>query len=124
MIVLVVAARYDDGGAVAVVKWLMAPMVAALNAGRGRGTTASRSTLVEYPDQLDEYGVPRDCDVVATLGPKVLKLSAERSAGVRKLFRLVQLEQVAERIVQEGLVPGAGDERDPVHLNALLPAGR
>ena len=67
---------------------------------------------VEYPDQLDEYDVPRDCDVVAALGPKVLKLSAERSAGVRKLFRLVQLEQVAERIVQEGLVPGAGDERD------------
>ena len=39
---------------------------------------------------------------------------------MRKLFRLVQLEQVAERIVQEGLVPGAGDERDPVHLDALL----
>jgi hypothetical protein len=54
------------------------------------------------------------------LGPKVLKLSAERFAGVRKLFRLVQLEQVAERIAQEGLVPGAGDERDPVHLDALL----
>jgi hypothetical protein len=54
------------------------------------------------------------------LGPKVLKLSAERSAGVRKLFRLVQLKQVAERIVQEGLVPGTGDERDPAHLNALL----
>ena len=51
---------------------------------------------------------------------QVLKLSVERSAGVRKLFRLVQLEQVAERIVQEGLVPGAGDERDPVHLDALL----
>jgi hypothetical protein len=42
------------------------------------------------------------------LGPKVLKLSAERSAGVRKLFRLVQLEQVAERIVQEGLCPARG----------------
>ena len=63
--------------------------------------------------------MPRDCDVVAALGPKVLKLSAERFAGVRKLFRLVQLEQVAERIAQEGLVPGAGDERDPVHLDAL-----
>jgi hypothetical protein len=75
---------------------------------------------VEYPGQLDEYDVPRDCDVVAALGPKVLKLSAQRSAGVRKLFRLVQLEQVAERIVQEGLVPGAGDERDPLHLDALL----
>jgi hypothetical protein len=43
-----------------------------------------------------------------------------RDAGERKLFRLVQLEQVAERIVQEGLVPGAGDERNPVHLDALL----
>ena len=37
---------------------------------------------------------------------------AERSAGLRKLFRLVQLNHVAERIVQEGLVPGAGDERE------------
>ena len=46
-------------------------------------------------------------------------LTGERSAGVRKLFRLIQLEQVAERIVQEGLVPGTGDERDPVHLDAL-----
>jgi hypothetical protein len=50
---------------------------------------------------------------------RVPKLSAECSAGVRKLFRLVQLEQVAEGIVQEGLVPGAGDERDSVHLDAL-----
>jgi len=39
---------------------------------------------------------------------------------VRKLFRLIQLEQVAERIVQEGLVPGARGKRDPVHLDALL----
>ena len=39
---------------------------------------------------------------------------------VAQLFRLVQLDQVAERIVQEGLVPGAGDERYPVHLDALL----
>ena len=30
------------------------------------------------------------------------------------------IEQVAERIVQEGLVPGAGDERGPMHLDALL----
>src|SRR3984957_11995361 len=58
--------------------------------------------------------------VVALVGPKVLKLSGERSAGVRKLFRLVQLEQVAERIVQEGLVAGARDKWDPLHLDALL----
>ena len=60
------------------------------------------------------------CHVVAALGPKVLKLSAQRSARVHKLFRLVQLEQVAERIVQEGLVAGAGDRRGPVYLDALL----
>jgi hypothetical protein len=46
--------------------------------------------------------------------------TGERSAGVRKLFRLIQLEQVAERIVQEGLVAGARDKRDPLHLDALL----
>ncbi|MGE2715697.1 LLM class F420-dependent oxidoreductase [Mycolicibacterium litorale] len=37
--------------------------------------------LTEYLDRLDEYGVPRDRRVVAALGPKVLKLSAERAAG-------------------------------------------
>ncbi|MGH3676720.1 MAG: LLM class F420-dependent oxidoreductase [Mycobacterium sp.] len=37
--------------------------------------------LVEYLDRLDEYGVPKHRRVVAALGPKVLKLSAERSAG-------------------------------------------
>jgi probable F420-dependent oxidoreductase len=37
--------------------------------------------LTEYLDKLDEYGVPRGRRVVAALGPKVLKLSAERAAG-------------------------------------------
>lgn len=37
--------------------------------------------LTEYLDKLDEYGVPRDRRVVAALGPKVLQLSAARSAG-------------------------------------------
>jgi probable F420-dependent oxidoreductase len=37
--------------------------------------------LVEYLDELDEYGVPKDRRVVAALGPQVLKLSARRSAG-------------------------------------------
>jgi probable F420-dependent oxidoreductase len=37
--------------------------------------------LSEYLDKLDEYGVPKNRRVVAALGPKVLKLSAERSAG-------------------------------------------
>ncbi len=37
--------------------------------------------LTEYLDKLDEYGVPKQRRVVAALGPRVLKLSAERSAG-------------------------------------------
>jgi probable F420-dependent oxidoreductase len=37
--------------------------------------------LVSYLDELDENGVPADQRVVAALGPRVLKLSAERSAG-------------------------------------------
>jgi probable F420-dependent oxidoreductase len=37
--------------------------------------------LVEYLDQLDEYGVPANRRVVAALGPQVLKLAARRSAG-------------------------------------------
>jgi probable F420-dependent oxidoreductase len=37
--------------------------------------------LVSYLDELDEYGVPTNQRVLAALGPRVLKLSAERSAG-------------------------------------------
>ncbi|RAV17150.1 LLM class F420-dependent oxidoreductase [Mycolicibacterium sp. GF69] len=37
--------------------------------------------LTAYLDKLDEYGVPKDRRVVAALGPRVLRLSAERSAG-------------------------------------------
>ncbi|MGV9802187.1 LLM class F420-dependent oxidoreductase [Mycobacterium sp. NPDC003449] len=37
--------------------------------------------LTDYLDKLDEYGVPRHRRVVAALGPKVLQLSADRSAG-------------------------------------------
>lgn len=37
--------------------------------------------LADYLTRLDEYGVPAGRRVVAALGPRVLKLSAERSAG-------------------------------------------
>jgi probable F420-dependent oxidoreductase len=37
--------------------------------------------LVEYLDRLDDYGVPANRRVVAALGPRVLRLSAQRSAG-------------------------------------------
>lgn len=37
--------------------------------------------LVDYLNQLDDYGVPANRRVVAALGPRVLALSAQRSAG-------------------------------------------
>ncbi|MCP9275448.1 LLM class F420-dependent oxidoreductase [Mycolicibacterium arenosum] len=37
--------------------------------------------LNDYLDELDQHGVPKDRIVVAALGPRVLKLSARRSAG-------------------------------------------
>jgi probable F420-dependent oxidoreductase len=39
------------------------------------------SALVNYLDVLDEHRVPTSRRVVAALGPKVLKLAAQRSAG-------------------------------------------
>ncbi len=37
--------------------------------------------LNAYLDKLDEYGVPANRRVIAALGPRVLRLSAKRSAG-------------------------------------------
>ena len=37
--------------------------------------------LESYLDELDEYGVPANQRVLAALGPRVLRLSAERAAG-------------------------------------------
>lgn len=39
------------------------------------------AALVEYLDRLDEYGVPAHRRVVVALGPRVLGVSAQRSAG-------------------------------------------
>lgn len=39
------------------------------------------NALVKYLDRLDDYGVPANRRVVAALGPRVLGLSARRSAG-------------------------------------------
>jgi probable F420-dependent oxidoreductase len=37
--------------------------------------------LVDYLDALDQYGVPANQRVLAALGPRVLRLAAQRSAG-------------------------------------------
>jgi probable F420-dependent oxidoreductase len=39
------------------------------------------AAMVEYLDQLDDAGVPKERRLLAALGPKMLKLAADRSAG-------------------------------------------
>jgi len=39
------------------------------------------ATLVSYLDELDDLGVPAEARVLAALGPKVLALAAQRTAG-------------------------------------------
>src|SRR4029077_13462339 len=42
------------------------------------------------------------------------------SSIIATLFRLVQLDEVADRVVQNSLVPGAGDGRDSKDLDAVV----
>lgn len=55
-----------------------------IGVGHSEATVEYRSpyrALTDYLDALDEAGVPTSRRVLAALGPKVLKLAAERSAG-------------------------------------------
>jgi probable F420-dependent oxidoreductase len=55
--------------------------------------------LTEYLDQLDRYGVPKNRRVVAALGPKVLKLSAERSAGAHPYLTTPEHTAMAREVM-------------------------
>src|ERR1700754_172237 len=55
--------------------------------------------LNEYLDKLDEHGVPKDRRVVAALGPKVLKLSAERSAGAHPYLTTPEHTAEARKLI-------------------------
>ncbi|MBV9514603.1 MAG: LLM class F420-dependent oxidoreductase [Mycobacteriaceae bacterium] len=55
--------------------------------------------LNDYLDKLDRYGVPKNRRVVAALGPKVLKLSAERSAGAHPYLTTPEHTRAARDII-------------------------
>jgi probable F420-dependent oxidoreductase len=55
--------------------------------------------LTSYLDELDEYGVPADQRVVAALGPKVIKLSADRGAGAHPYLTIPEHTARAREIV-------------------------
>jgi len=55
--------------------------------------------LVDYLDRLDDYGVPANRRVVAALGPRVLTLSAHRSAGAHPYLTTPQHTAQARELI-------------------------
>jgi probable F420-dependent oxidoreductase len=55
--------------------------------------------LVEYLDQLDAAGVPVARRVVAALGPKVLRLAADRSAGAHPYLTTPEHTAEARKVI-------------------------
>jgi probable F420-dependent oxidoreductase len=60
--------------------------------------------LTDYLDKLDEYGVPKESRVVAALGPKVLRLSAERSAGAHPYLTTPEHTAEARALIPEAFI--------------------
>lgn len=58
--------------------------------------------LVDYLDALDEAGVPKERRALAALGPRVLKLSAERTAGAHPYLVNAEYTRGAREILGEG----------------------
>jgi probable F420-dependent oxidoreductase len=71
--------------------------------------------LVSYLDELDDYGVPANQRVIAALGPRVLRLSAERSAGAHPA------NATPEHAAQARAIIGPNALLAPVH-NVVLSA--
>jgi probable F420-dependent oxidoreductase len=69
--------------------------------------------LVSYLDELDAYGVPANQRVLAALGPRVLRLSAERAAGAHPA------NATPEHAAQARAIVGPNALLAPVH-NVVL----
>jgi probable F420-dependent oxidoreductase len=60
--------------------------------------------LVEYLDQLDEARVPADRRVLAALGPRVLRLAADRTAGAHPYLTTPEHTRQARQLVGDGVL--------------------
>lgn len=65
----------------------------------GMGAEKPYDALVRYLDVLDDAGVPKQRRVLAALGPKVLKLAAERSAGAHPYLTPPEHTRQAREVV-------------------------
>jgi probable F420-dependent oxidoreductase len=73
-----------------------------IGVGHPEAHTAYRKpidALNDYLDKLDEYGVPKNRRVVAALGPRVLELSARRSAGAHPYLTTPEHTKQARELI-------------------------
>jgi probable F420-dependent oxidoreductase len=73
-----------------------------IGVGHPEAHTAYRKpidALNDYLDKLDEYGVPKNRRVVAALGPRVLQLSARRSAGAHPYLTTPEHTKQARELI-------------------------
>jgi probable F420-dependent oxidoreductase len=60
--------------------------------------------MVAYLDELDAAGVPKDRMALAALGPKALKLAAERTAGAHPYLTTPEHTRQARELVGSGVL--------------------
>ncbi|MDQ0378450.1 LLM class F420-dependent oxidoreductase [Amycolatopsis thermophila] len=79
--------------------------------------------IVDYLDGLDEAGVPVEARALAALGPKVLKLSAERTAGAHPYLTTPDHTREARKVLGEGVLLAPEQkvvlETDPERARAI-----
>jgi probable F420-dependent oxidoreductase len=66
--------------------------------------TRPYANLVEYLDALDAAGVPSAGRAIAALGPKMLKLSADRTAGAQPYLTTPEHTRQARELLGEGVL--------------------
>jgi probable F420-dependent oxidoreductase len=62
------------------------------------------ATMVDYLDLLDEAGVPEAGRALAALGPKALRLAADRTAGAHPYLTTPEHTRKARRIIGDGVL--------------------
>jgi probable F420-dependent oxidoreductase len=89
----------------------------------GRDYSHPYQAMEQYLDELDAFNVPQDQIVLAALGPKVLKLAADRSAGAHPYLTTPEHTRQAREIIgsTSGLYPEQRVvlEADPAAARAI-----
>lgn len=73
-----------------------------LGIGHPEATSEYRSpyrTMVEYLDRVEAAGVPGERTILAALGPRVLRLAAERTAGAHPYFTTPAHTKMAREVM-------------------------